>query len=185
MEDKAIVDLYWERSDDAISETQKKYGKYCHYIAFNILYSDLDAEECVNDTYVNAWNSMPPHKPEHLSTFLGKITRNLALDRYRYNNVHKRSAYAEVILSEVREFVPEPADDKSMTDRIALKDAINTFLTSLTLKERILFVRRYWYVSQIKEIAHDYDMSVSNVKVTLMRTRKKFKAYLEKEGIEI
>lgn len=185
MDDKKIVDLYWERSEAAIFETRKKYGRYCYYIAYNILYSEQDAEECVNDTYVNAWNSMPPHRPERLSMFLGKLTRNIACNRYIYNNAEKRCAYTEVILDEMEELIPSYEGEQSMTDEIVLKDAINEFLRSLPRKTRIVFVRRYWYMSRIKDIARDCGMSESNVKVTLMRTREKFKAHLEKEGIEI
>lgn len=185
MEDKMIVALYWERSEDAIAETQTKYGKYCHAIAYNILHSDPDAEECVSDTYASAWDAMPPHKPERLSTFLGKLTRNHAINRYYHNRAQKRSAHTELVLDEVSEFVPDRSTSGSIADEIALKDAINRFLASLPKQTRIIFVRRYWYMSAIREIALDYNLSESKVKVTLMRTRGKFKAYLEEEGIEI
>lgn len=185
MDDQMIVDLYWERSPIAIAETQKKYEKYCHSIAFRILHSNEDAEECVNDTYASAWNAMPPHKPERLSTFLGKLTRNIALNRYYRDHAEKRAPQTELILHEVEEFVPVPGSDREMTDELVLKDAINRFLGSLSREKRIIFVRRYWYLSTVKEIARDLGLTESNVKVTLLRTRNKFKAYLEKEGIEI
>lgn len=185
MEDKQIVDLYFARAEAAISETQKKYGRYCHYIAYNILYFDQDAEECVNDTYIKAWNAMPPHRPTQLSAFLGKITRNTALDRYAYMKAQKRSGEVALILDEMEQCIPDERNSGSLADELALKEAVNGFLRSLPAQTRVVFVRRYWYMSPVKEIARDYGMTVSNVKVTLLRTRNKFREYLEKEGIEV
>lgn len=185
MEDKRIVELYWERAESAVSETQKKYGRYCHYIAYNILSSDLDAEECVNDTYVGAWNSMPPHRPERLQTFLGKLTRNIALNRYIRDHAQKRSANTEFILDELAEVIPDPQSEADPSDEAVLKDAVNGFMETLPEKTRIIFVRRYWYLSTIKDIASDCGVSESNVKVILLRTRNKFREYLEREGIII
>lgn len=184
MDDKAIVNLYWERKPDAISETQKKYGRYCNTIAYNILNSREDAEECVNDTYIRTWNAIPPHKPDRLSTFLGKITRNLALDRYDYANAQKRGGTIPLALEELGECVSDPATgNDAIFDELALKTALNGFLATLPPQTRNLFVRRYWYLSSIKEIAKDFGFSQSKVKVTLLRTRNSLKAYLEKEGI--
>lgn len=180
MEDQKIVELYWERSEAAISETQKKYGRYCHYIAYHILYSDEDAEECVNDTYIKAWNAIPPHRPQLLSAFLGKITRNTALDRYTYAKAQKRSGETALILNEMEQCIPDVKTSGSLADEIALKDAINGFLRSLQPQTRMIFVRRYWYLSTIREIAADFELSVSNVKITLLRTRNKFREYLER-----
>ena len=185
MEDNKIIELYWERSQTAITETQNKYGRYCHYIAYNILYSNEDSEECVNDTYLRAWDSMPPHRPERLSAFLGKITRNLALDRYDRSRAQKRSSNVEVALGELEECIPDARGELSAVDEIVLKDAINGFLASLPVRTRKVFVRRYWYLSTVKDIACDLDMSESNVKVLLLRTRQRFKSYLEKEGVVI
>ena len=185
MEDNKIIELYWERSETAITETQNKYGRYCHYIAYNILYSNEDSEECVNDTYLRAWDSMPPHRPERLSAFLGKITRNLALDRYDRSRAQKRSSNVEVALSELEECIPDVRGGLSVADEIVLRDATNGFLASLPVRTRKVFVRRYWYLSTVKDIACDLDMSESNVKVLLLRTRQRFKSYLEKEGIVI
>lgn len=184
MEDNRIVELYFERSEAAISETQKKYGKYCQYIAYSILSSQLDAEECVNDTYIRAWESIPPERPQILKSFLGKITRNIALDRYDRLHAIKRGGNVELALDEIGECIPS-GDGREMSDEIALKEAINGFLASLPKQTRIIFMRRYWYLSPVKNIAGDLGLSVSNVKVILMRTRKKFKEYLEKEGISI
>ncbi len=185
MDDKQIVDLYWDRSEDAIAETQKKYGRYCHYIAYNILYSAEDAEECVNDTYQKAWETMPPKKPELLSAYLGKLTRNLAINRCRENHAAKRTIEMKVILSEAEDFLADPYSADDISDEIHLQNTINSFLDSLGKEARIVFVRRYWYMSSVKDIAKDYGMSESKVKVMLMRTRNKLKNYLEREGITV
>lgn len=183
MEDEKIVELYFERNEFAITETQTKYSRYLHTIAYNILYSDEDSEECVNDTYVKAWESMPPHKPDRLSAFLGKITRNLALNKYLYNSAIKRSANNEAVLDEIEELIPN--GDSDMSDELALREAINGFLTTLPSSTRIIFVQRYWYMLTVKEIAKLKGVTESNVKVILLRTREKFKAHLEREGITV
>jgi RNA polymerase sigma-70 factor (ECF subfamily) len=183
MDDQQIVDLYWKRDESAIAETQKKYGKYCHTIAYAILHSHEDAEECVNDTYLRAWGAIPPAKPGRLSTFLGKITRNLSLDRYEKNTAQKRSGPVELVLDELSECIPDADSALDPIDMIALGDAINAFLEGLPQKTRQIFLRRYWYMSPVKDIARDTGMSEGAVKVSLMRTRESFKAYLEKEGI--
>ena len=185
MEDNRIVELYWDRSETAIAETQKKYGKYCHYIAYNILKSESDAEECVNDTYLRAWEAIPPQRPTLLKSFIGRICRNLALDRYDRERALKRRGNTELVYEEMGECLPSGGDGREMSDEIALRNAINGFLESLPQQTRVIFVRRYWYLSPISHIAGDMGLSESNVKVTLMRTRKKFKAYLEKEEISI
>ncbi len=184
VEDERIVDLYFERSETAITETEHKYGRYCHYIAYNILSSDLDAEECVNDTYLRAWESIPPQRPKLLKSFLGKITRNLALDRYDRDHAEKRGGGMELALEEIGECVPE-GDGREMSDEISLKETLDRFLASLPKQTRIIFMRRYWYLCPISNIARDLGLSVSNVKVILMRTRKKLREHLEKEGISI
>ncbi len=184
MEDKQIVALYWERSETAISETEKKYGRYCRYIAYNILYSNQDAEECVNDTYQKAWETMPPKQPELLSAYLGKLTRSLAINRFRYDHAVKRSPGMEVILDEAAEFISDPNGVDAL-DEIHLRDVINSFVASLTQEVRIVFVRRYWYMSSVRDIAADLGITESKVKVILMRTRKKFKEHLEREGISV
>lgn len=186
MEDERIVELYWERSESAISETAKKYGKYCHYIAYNVLSSDPDAEECVNDTYLRVWNAIPPARPRAFKSFIGTVTRNLALDRYHENRAEKRNKNADLAFEELLECIPDSTEDgRELSDEMALRDAINGFLESLPKKTRIIFVRRYWYLSPVAHIAGDLGMSNSNVKVILMRTRKKLKEYLEKENITI
>ena len=183
MEDEKIVELYWERNEWAISETQIKYSRYLHTVAYNILYSDEDSEECVNDTYVKAWEAMPPHKPQRLSAFLGKITRNLALGKYLYSTAVKRSANNELILDEIEELIPN--GDGDMSDELALREAINGFLATLPKRVRIIFVQRYWYMLSIKDIAEQRGLTEGNVKVILLRTREKFRAHLEREGITV
>ncbi len=184
MEDKRIVKLFWDRSEKAITETANKYGRYCHYIAYNILRNDEDAEECVNDTYLNAWNCIPPHKPNRLQTFLGKITRNLSLNRYEQRAAQKRGGgQVPLILDELSECVS--VNNGDLIDEIAIKDLLNRFLESQTSENCKLFVRRYWYMSSIKEIAKDYNISENKVAVTLFRIRNELKTYLEKEGVAI
>lgn len=183
MEDLNIIELYWQRAETAIEETSKKYGAYCHTIAYNILYSDRDAEECVNDTYLRAWNAMPPKKPQCLVAFLGRITRNLALNRYVHENAKKRSGTADLIFEELEGAIPTPGTNADISDELALKAAVNGFLKSLKPKSRTVFFQRYWYFMSVKEIAYQNSITENSVKVSLLRTREKFKLYLEKEGI--
>ncbi|MBO5286568.1 MAG: sigma-70 family RNA polymerase sigma factor [Clostridia bacterium] len=184
MEDKGIIDLFWQRSEKAIEETGKKYQKYCHCIAYNILSSDEDAEECVNDTYLRAWDSIPPQRPDKLSAFLGRITRNLALDRYDARHAQKRSNGIDLAFDELEECLPDHKGEH-FTDELALKKAINDFLHSLPQPKRVIFMQRYWYMCAVKDIAKNLKMSENNVKITLMRLREKLKKYLEKEGIDV
>lgn len=184
MEDRQIIDLFWKRSQNAISETAKKYEKYCYYIAFNILHSREDSEECVNDTYLKAWENIPPKRPERLSAFLGKITRNLSINRVKHRTARKRGkGQYEIALEELQECIPSlNSVEKAMEDK-ALVDLFNRFLEGLTIEKRKVFMRRYWYFSQVKDIATEYGMSESKVKMSLMRTRKELKDFLEKEGV--
>lgn len=184
MEDKQIVALYWERSETAIAETEAKYGRYCRYIADHILHSEQDVEECVNDTYQKAWETIPPKKPELLYAYLGRITRNLAINRCIHDSAQKRASGFAVILEEAEECIPDPSHN-DLTDELHLRQAIQAFVASLPRETRMVFVRRYWYMSSVKEIAADYGMTESKVKVMLMRTRKKFKEHLEREEISI
>lgn len=181
MEDKHIIDLYWQRSEDAITRTAGKYGGYCRSIAWNILYNSEDSEECVNDTYLRAWDTIPPQRPGVLQTFLGKITRNLALDRWRRNHAQKRDSGVLLVLEELQECIP--GSDGDLSEDLAIRDALNGFLGSLPREQRKVFLRRYWYLSPVKEIAADYGISESKVKMILLRTREKLGAHLESEGI--
>lgn len=184
MEDKLIIALYWDRSENAISETAHKYGRYCHYIAHSVLQNEEDAAECVNDTYLRAWNAIPPKCPNNLRTFLGKITRNLALNRYEQRSAEKRGAgQLPQVLEELQECIPSDDSTDQIIDRIVLREILNTFLETLKPDARKVFVRRYWYFSSIQEIAQEFGMTESKVTVTLCRTRQKLAQLLKKEGI--
>lgn len=184
MDDNRIIDLYWERSETAIAETAKKYGRYCHYISYNILYNNEDAEECVNDTFLGAWKSMPPQRPNRLSTFLGKITRNLSLNRFKLYNAQKRGlGQTGLVLSELEECIPALDNVAQETDEMILLESINKFLYSLPPIKRKIFVRRYWYLSAIKDISEQYGMTNNKVSSMLFRLRNELKTHLEKEGI--
>ena len=184
MNDSQIVDLYWARDEQAIVETRVKYGSYCYAIAYNILNRSEDAEESVNDTYLRAWNAMPPHKPSILSTFLGKITRGVALDRMRRNNAEKRGGgQVAQSLDELAECI---SDGKSIDDNLhaeELSKHIDLFLRSLPSSQRSVFICRYWFFDPIADIAKQFGYSESKVKTMLLRTREKLKKYLEKEDI--
>ncbi len=184
MDDKRITELFFERSEKAIEESQKKYGNYCRTVAFSILASNEDAEEIVNDTLLRAWNAIPPHKPNKLGAFLAKIARNLALDRYAERRRDRENLAAETVLEELTECMPA-GEGLSVVDEFVLREAVNSFLGSLDAKQRIVFMRRYWYMMPICEIARLGGLNESNVKVMLHRTRKEFKEHLEKEGITI
>lgn len=186
MEDKDIIRLFRKRSEEAIQETAKKYGKYCHSIAYNILYNEQDSEECVNDTYFNAWENIPPHNPDKLSSYLGKITRNLALNKWEYYNADKRgNGQVPIVLEELRECIPSSDTVEHVIDEIHFENIINRFLASLPRQKRIIFMRRYWYLSSVKEICADFYMSESKVKMILLRLRNDFRMFLEKEGVHL
>lgn len=184
MEDRQIIDLYWERSEAALSQTAKKYGRYCHTIAFHVLRSAEESEECVSDTYMAAWKSIPPHRPSVLKTFLGKITRNLALNRYEYLHAEKRNAgQIPLVLDELRECLPSSDHTEDVVDNIVLAELLDRFLAELSAEQRKIFMRRYWYLSSVREIAEEYGLSESKVKMSLFRSRKTLRQILEKEGI--
>ncbi|MCL2019473.1 MAG: RNA polymerase sigma factor [Oscillospiraceae bacterium] len=186
MTDTAIVDLYWKRSESAISETKNKYNNYLTKIAFNILANPEDSEESVNDTYLKAWNSMPEHRPSELSTYLGRITRQVSIDGYRKRNAKKRQAsqYA-VSLSELEECVPAGSNPVQETESELLHDLINVYLYSVSSNARTVFLCRYYFMDSINDIAKKHDLSVPNVKTILHRTRLGLKEYLESEGFSV
>ena len=184
LDDKEIVDLYWERSERAITETDKKYGRYCHYIAYQILADNEDAEEIVNDTYLKTWNTVPPNRPDPLKGYVGKISNRLALDRYNSKKAAKRGGgQLPAVLHELAECIPANDNGEDIGYSIALRDALGRFLKSLPTRTRSIFVRRYWYVTPIAEIAAEFGMKESNVAMLMLRTRLKLKAFLEKEGL--
>lgn len=186
MEDNQIIQLYFDRSEEAISQTAVKYGKYCHTIAYNILHNLEDGEECVNDTYWKAWGIIPPRKPKRLAALLGKITRNLSLDVYRHYTADKRGkGEMPIALEELGDCVSSLESLDDYADEMVLVDTLNRFLASLSAEHRKIFMRRYWYVCSVKEIADDYGITESKVKMSLLRSRNQLKAVLEKEGIAL
>ena len=185
MEDKEIINLYFARSEQAIAETERKYGTYCRGIAYRILESHDDSKECVNDAYLRVWNAIPPQRPNSFRAFIGRITRNLALGRYRADHAKKRGGGSvEIALEELQEAVPCLSPEEAV-DRAVLVQLIEAFLEDLTPQARAFFLRRYWYFSSISEIAADYRVGVSKVKVSLLRSRNALKARLEKEGVQV
>ena len=183
MEDDRIVDLYWQRSENAVSETAEKYGKYLHSISYQILHNAEDAEECVNDTYNDAWQSMPPHRPSVLSTFLGKITRRISIDLWRKYSAEKRGGgTAALALDELEECVSGTEDVMTEVERLELQRKLNDFLLTLPQTERQVFMCRYWYMDPVSDIAKQFAFSESKIKSMLYRTRNKLRAVLEKEG---
>ncbi len=186
MEDKEMVDLYWERSEDAIIQTAQKYQSYCIQIAYNILYNKEDSEECVNDAYLRVWNAIPPKRPECFSAFLGKITRNLAFNKYNQQTAKKRGAgQMEFVLHELEESILPNTNFEEEIDGAVLVKLLNHFLLELPKTERIIFVQRYWYVCSIKELSERWQMSESKIKSKLFRMRNKLKKYLKKEGVSL
>ena len=183
MEDEAIVALYWQRSEEAIVETDRKYGSYCRTIAFNILEDRWDTEECVNDTYWKLWDIIPPTQPSLLSALLAKITRNLALDRRKFNRAEKRGGgQVALALEELAECVGSGSVEERMENRL-LAELLNRFLDSLSQKNRQLFMLRYWYFCTVQQLADSLGLSESGVKMSLLRSRRELKALLEKEGV--
>ena len=184
MEDSQIVDLYWQRSADAITESTAKYDGYCHAIALRILGSRLDAEECVNDTWIGAWNAMPGHRPACLSAFLGKLTRRAACNRLEALRAEKRGGgELPLVLEELADCVPAAADPARDVEEAELAREVNRFLRCLPEQACSVFLRRYWYAEPLADIAARYGISEGAVKASLFRTRQKLRDYLEKEGL--
>ena len=183
LDDKQIIDLYFARSESAISETANKYGNYCYSIAYNILTNNEDAEESVSDTYMAAWNNMPPRRPSILATFLGKITRHLSIDRWRSRNAYKRGG-GEIVLAleELEDCVSDGQTVEKLYERKELAVLFNRLLAELPEMERNVFLCRYWYLDPIADIAEYFSYSESKVKSMLHRTRGKLRKALQKEG---
>lgn len=186
MGDNEIIQLYWDRNEQAIKATVQKYGNYCKAIARNILNNKEDVEECINDTYLNAWKAMPPHWPEQLATFLGKITRNLSFNKYRHDHTEKRGGGEIVlVLDELTDCVSDTDSVEQIVERQELIKNINTFVRGLPTDKRNIFVRRYWYADSVVEIAKDYGMLSGSVSKTLERTRKQLKVYLSERSFDL
>ena len=183
MEDSQIVELYWQKNENAISETAKKYGAYCFTIAENILHSTEDSEECVNDTWLHAWNAIPPQRPDVLRMFLAKITRNLSLDRFSARNAEKRGGgEIALVLDELGECLGGGEDTEAAYEAKELRQCIRRFVRTLPERDGNVLVRRYFFAEPVADIAKRYGLSENNVMVILSRTRKKLKAHLLKEG---
>jgi len=184
MDDDAILDLFAARAETAICETSHKYNGYCLKIAMNILQSKEDAEECVNDTFLRAWNSIPPERPVVFRAYLAKIVRNLSLDKFKQSTRKKRGGDSvTIMLSELEECLVSNSGVESEFDRGLMVQALNNFLEELDAENRLVFMRRYWYSDSIATIAEGCRMSESKVKSMLFRTRRKLKLYLKKEGL--
>lgn len=184
MEDKAIVDLYWRRSEEAISETDRKYGGYCYSIAYHVLANREDSEECVSDTYLAAWKNLPPHRPAFLTTFLGKLTRRISISRWRQRSAQKRGG-GEIILAleELDACVADPRDVEGQCLHREAVQCFNRFIDTLPQTERDVFLRRYFLLDPVKDIAASFGFSESKVKSMLLRTREKLRSTLAKEDL--
>ncbi|MDO5155962.1 MAG: sigma-70 family RNA polymerase sigma factor [Eubacteriales bacterium] len=186
IEDDDIIELLFDREQNALEFISQKYNNYCTAIANNILNNKEDVEECVNDTYLKIWNSIPPNRPEVLRTFIGRITRNQAFDLYKKMNAQKRGkGQIAMVLDELEECIAGDNNPEKILDQKQLLEAINSFLGTLSKEKCALFVRRYWYSDNIAEIASRYGMSENHVSVSLNRLRKKLRAYLIERGFEL
>lgn len=182
MEDRKIIELYVHRDEKAITETSHKYGPYCFSIANRILNNKEDSDECVNDTWLKAWNLIPPTIPKYLHLFLAKLTRNLSFDKYRMEHAKKRGGgELSLVMDELEEVIADSGNVEAEYERKELAGIINGYLHSLPDRECNIFLRRYFYMETVKEIAKRYALSESNVSMTLSRTRKKLKEFLEKK----
>ncbi|MCM1188129.1 MAG: RNA polymerase sigma factor [bacterium] len=183
MEDSKIIELYWQKDENAIPETADKYGAYCFTIADNILHSVEDSEECVNDTWLRAWNAIPPQRPGVLRIFLAKITRNLSFDRFNARNAEKRGGgEIALILDELGECLDSGTDTEAAYEAKELRQSVRRFVRALPERDGNVLVRRYFFADSVADIAKRYDLTENNVMVILSRTRKKLKARLLKEG---
>ena len=185
LDDNKIVGLFYERSEQAIYELSKKYGSLCHSIATNILKNHSDAEECVNDAFLGAWNTIPPQNPKPLLTYIAKIVRNLAIKKYHSNCALKRNSHYDIALSELEECIPASYSVEDEINAKILTQHLNKFLGTLDKTNRMIFVKRYWYADSISEIANTFQMSNHTITMRLSRTREKLRDFLLKEGFEI
>lgn len=184
MEDLNIIELYFARDEQAIKETDAKYGRLCHSIAYNILHNKEDSEECVNDTYIGVWNAIPPTRPNHFIGFVCKITRNLALKRIEAMNRLKRSQATVVSLDELAEILSDESIAEDVSDE-GITELIGDFLRKERADVRNVFLRKYYFFDSVGDIAERYGFTEDKVKSMLYHTRKKLKEYLVKEGVAI
>ena len=183
MTDTEIINLFFERSEQAITELAKKHGSAVARVARNILGNEQDTEECVNDTYLGTWNAIPPHKPSPLRTFVCKIARNLATMKYHSNTAEKRNSQYDLALDELEECLSDNGSVEKAYEAKELRGAINSFVATLNYSDRFIFIRRYWYSDPVKDIAKMADSTTNSVTVRLFRIREKLRLYLEKEGL--
>ncbi|MBQ7810085.1 MAG: sigma-70 family RNA polymerase sigma factor [Clostridia bacterium] len=184
MEDAKIIELFFSRSEEAITETASKYGKLCFSISGNILGNNEDSEECVNDTYLALWNCIPPQKPSNLMAFISKIVRNLSLKKLDYNLAKKRDSSVTHSLSELEEILPDKAISNKFSDD-EIGRILSNFLKNEKADSRNVFIRKYWYFDSVEDISKRYKFSESKVKSMLFHTRNRLKKYLIKEGVRI
>lgn len=182
MEDKQIIELFWKRDKSAIQEVEQAYQRLLYHIARNITSSAEDAEECVNDTYMKLWNVIPPERPDSLKNYAARIVRNLAIDSYRRGRIQGKDNEMTLVCEELSEVL---ADSKNDFEQIEMQELINGFLATLDSKTRVLFVKRYWQTESIQDLAKQFHMRESAVKMRLLRTRDKFRKYLEKGGVPV
>ena len=186
MEDLQIIELFFKRSEEAINALNEKFGRYCSSIARSILGNAADSEECVNDALLHVWNSIPPKRPDSLKAFVGRITRNLALDAYDKRTSQKRGGgQIPLVLDELTEVVGKNADPSELMEAEELNELINNFLAALPAEKRVIFMKRYWYLNSVRDIAIDQGMSEANVKTTLFRIREQLRDELRKNDISI
>ena len=183
MTDTEIIDLFFERSEQAITELAKKHGSAVARVARNILGNKQDAEECVNDTYLGAWNAIPPHRPNPLRTFVCKIARNLATTKYHSNTAGIRNSQYDLALDELEDYLADKSGVEEAYEAKELAEAINSFMATLSYTDRFIFTRRYWYSDPVKDIAKMAHSTANSVTVRLFRLREKLRLYLVKEGL--
>lgn len=185
MDDSKLLDLFWNRDENAICEMDVKYGSYCRKIAMNILTIPEDAEECISDTWLKAWENIPPERPKKLKAWLGKVVRNTALTIWQKNHAQKRYGGMELMLDELAEIIPSAEITESIIDAHDLGTVINGWLRDLAPEDRNLFVRRYWYGYSVKELSAEFRISAGNLSQKMYRLRKDLKGKLEKDGITL
>ncbi|MGI6616232.1 MAG: RNA polymerase sigma factor [Dethiobacteria bacterium] len=185
MEDQVIIELYWKRDEAAIQETDLKYGRFCHSLALNILAQQEEAEECVSDTYHRAWNAIPPERPLALRAWLGKIVRNVAINRWYYHRAQKRYQPMEEIFSELADCVPEPQTTESIVEARELTDYIDKWLDTLPKRDRVLFVRRYWNGEALQKLATSCSTSPNKLAGRMYRLRENLRTYLTEKGVAL
>lgn len=184
MEDTAIIELYWSRDEGAITETDRKYGSFCRNMAFNILSDRMDSEECVNDTWHRAWDTMPPQRPDSLRAYLGRIVRNLSISRIRQRTAQKRGGGLNTLLSELEDCLPSSGSVEHELEAKELAAAISRWLRTLDQDDRVLFVRRYWYGEPLHALAAEWGLDSNRMAKKMLRLRRSLKQSLEQEGFD-